>query len=71
MPQHIIEFFDDPISPRRKKLGHAVADSLKDAVARAKAQLPKYRATHGKAGYRIEDGAGRTVHIGPESHEGA
>jgi hypothetical protein len=69
MPQHFIQFFDDPISPRRKELGHAFANSLDEALARAKEQLPKYRAKHSLAGYRIEDAAGRTIEIGPGTHE--
>ena len=65
MPQHLVQFFDDPNSPRRKKLGHALANSLDEALARAKDQLPKYKATHSTAGYRVEDAVGRTVAIGP------
>jgi hypothetical protein len=67
MPQHFIQFFDDPISPRRKQLGSAFADTLDDALARAEVQLEKFKATHSKAGYRIEDHAGRTVAIGPKN----
>jgi len=66
MPQHIIEYFDDPVSPRRKKLGRAFCDSFEDAVMRANEQLARYTASHKNAGYRIEDAAGRVVKIGPD-----
>ena len=69
MPQHHLQFFDDPVSPKRKKLGHAFTNSLEEALARAKADLPKYKATHSNAGYRIEDAVGRTLHIGPDTHD--
>jgi len=69
MPQHLIQFFDDPISAKRKELGHAFANSLSEAIEKAKGQLPTHRIKYPKAGYRIEDAAGRTVHIGPGTHE--
>jgi hypothetical protein len=69
MPQHFIQFFDDPISAKRKKLSHAFANSLAAALERAKEQLPTYRIKYPKAGYRIEDEAGRTVAIGPGTHD--
>jgi len=64
MPQHLIEYFGDPVSPKRKKLGHTFCNSLEEALARVNAQLPQYRASHKNAGYRIEDAAGRIVKIG-------
>jgi len=71
MPQHLIQFFDDPISAKRKELGHAFANSLDAALVQAKERLPPYRIKYPKAGYRIEDEAGRTVHIGPGTHDDA
>ena len=69
MQQHLIKFVADPTSSSSEELGSAFAPSLDDAKDTAKAGLPKYREQCPTAGYRIEDLTGRTVWIGPGTHD--
>ena len=71
MPSHLVKFFDDLTSVTPTELGFFFANSLDEAMEKAKASLPKYRAQHPASGYRIEDTTGRTVWIGPGTHDDA
>jgi hypothetical protein len=64
--QHLIRYFDDPISLTRREIGHEFERSFDEALARAAKRSFELRAKFGvHAGYRIEDLTGRTVMIGP------
>lgn len=70
MQQHIIKYFDDPLSAAPSELGYEFALSFDAALDKAAARVPALRAKYGKlAGYVIEDITGRRVMIGPGRYD--
>lgn len=66
LSQHLIKYFDDPISPNPKELEFEFAPSFDEAFTRASRRAVELRKQHGDAaGFKIEDMTGRTVMIGP------
>lgn len=66
MEHYTIRYFDDPLSANPTELGSETEPTYAKALDRVSEVMPGIRAKHGvRSGYRIEDGAGRTVFTGP------
>jgi hypothetical protein len=71
--QHLVKFFDDPLSAAPVELEFVFAHSFEEAMDKAKSRMARLRAEYvNMAGYRIEEvPSGRTVMIGPGKYDDA